>query len=97
MDYYLRTISKELFLQDLKDTGIDIEISGNYYQDNDIIIDWIGKIPNKFNLDVDGNLIGEITYKEDYHVNIRSLNPIDISLFKNTFDVHPSTPYRIFS
>lgn len=97
MDYYLITTSKEAFLQDLQRAGIEIEMEGNFYQDENIIIDWVGLIPNPVETDDEGNIIGEITYIDGQHVNIRSVEPIDISLFKNTFDVYPNKPFRTFS
>jgi hypothetical protein len=92
MDYYLKTTSKEAFLQDLKKAGIEIEMEGDYYQDKNIIIDWIGLIPNEIQ-----NEDEELTYKDGQHLNIRSKEEIDLSKFKNTEDVHPELPYRIFS
>ena len=97
MDYYLKTTSKEAFLQDLQRVGIEIEMEGNYFQDDKIIIDWIGQIPNTIETDEEGNIIGEITYKAGQHVNIRSVQPIDVSLFQDTQDVYPEQPYRMFS
>lgn len=94
MDYYLRTISKQTFLEDLQKAGIEIEMEGNYYQDINIIIDWIGLIPLLIEID---EPIGETQYYEGQHVNIRSVEPIDISKFENTVDVHPQPPYRMFS
>ena len=92
MDYYLKTTSKEDFLQDLVKVGIEIEMEGNYYQDENIIIDWIGQIPDPIVNEDD-----PIIYKEGQHVNIRSNQPIDVTLFENTLDVYPEVPYRIFS
>jgi hypothetical protein len=97
MDYYLRTTSKESFLQDLAKAGIEIELEENYYQDDQIIIDWIGLIPNPVELDEEGNPVGEITYREGQHVNIRSVEEIDVSLFENTVAVYPNRSYRTFS
>ncbi|MBW3469083.1 hypothetical protein [Arthrospiribacter ruber] len=96
MDYYLRTTSKEAFIQDLQKLGIEIELD-NYYQDENLIIDWIGLIPNPVEVDSEGNVIGEITYKDGQHVNIRSKQELDVSLFENTVDVYPSVPFRMFS
>jgi len=97
MDYYLKTTSKQDFIQDLTTIGIEITLENNYYQDENIIIDWIGQIPNPIELDENGELIGEVTYKEGEHVNIRSIQEIDITQFQNTVDVYPNVPYRIFS
>jgi len=97
MDYYLKTTNKQAFLQDLKNAGIEIELQNNYYQDENLIIDWIGQIPNPIEFDETGEPIGEITYKEGEHVNIRAINPIDTTAFQNTHDVYPAIPYRMFS
>jgi hypothetical protein len=97
MDYYLRTKSKEEFIEDLKRVGINITLEKNYFQNKNIIVDWIGLIPNEYEIDEEGNPIGEPTYKEGQHVNIRSREPIDISKFENTQDVYPSPPHRVFS
>jgi hypothetical protein len=97
MDYYLKTTSKEAFIEDLKNANIEIGELDNYYQDDKIIIDWIGQIPNPVEVDEEGNVIGEVTYIEGQHVNIRTIEPIDISLFENTVNVHPNKPFRVFS
>lgn len=97
MDYYLKTTSKEEFIQDLNRVGIEIELTGDYYQDNIIIIDWIGLIPNPVQLDENGEIIGEITYRDGLHVNIRHISTIDVSMFINTTEVYPQVPYRVFS
>lgn len=97
MDYYLKTTSKEAFLEDLQRIGIEIEMEGTYYQDENIIIDWIGQIPNPVEYNEEGEPIGEITYKEGQHVNIRSINELDINKFQYTVSVYPEIPYRIFS
>jgi hypothetical protein len=54
MDYYLKTTSKQAFLQDLQNAGIEIELENNYYQDENLIIDWIGQIPNPIEFDETG-------------------------------------------
>lgn len=120
MDYYLKTTSKEDFLEDLQTIGINIQMSGDYYQDSSIIIDWIGLIPitpdptppdppidpdypqepiydteiNEFD-----NLYIPIPpiYRDGQHVNVRSIDILDITQFKNTFEVYPEPPYRMFS
>jgi hypothetical protein len=106
MDYYLRTKSKEEFIEDLKRIGINITLEKNYFQNKNIIVDWIGLIPNDIQYenfeitDEDDELVEplyEITYKEGQHVNIRSIEEIDITKFENTKDVYPEIPYRIFS
>ena len=97
MDYFLKTTSKEAFIQDLQLSGIEIEMPDNYYQDGNIIIDWIGLIPNPIQYDENGEIIGEITYRDGLHVNIRHVSTIDITKFINTTEVYPQIPYRIFS
>ena len=97
MDYYLKTSNKTDFLQDLSLIGIAADLQGGYYQDQSIIIDWIGQIPNPVEVDDNGEIIGEITYKEGLHVNIRSSHELDIDLFQHTVSIYPETPYRIFS
>jgi hypothetical protein len=52
MDYYLKTTSKEAFIEDLQRININIQLTGNYYQDSSIIIDWIGLIPADYNSDL---------------------------------------------
>jgi hypothetical protein len=97
MDYYLKTTSKDDFIEDLKKIGIEILLVDNYYQDQNILIDWIGLIHNPIEFDQNDEIIGEITYKEGEHVNIRSMEVLDIQLFENTKVVYPEIPYRIFS
>lgn len=97
MDLYLRTTSKQEFLQDLQNAGIEIELENNYYQDENIIIDWIGQIPNPMEFDENGEPIGEITYRDGQHVNIRSIKELDTTEFINTQSVYPEQPYRMFS
>ena len=97
MDYYLRTTDKESFLQDLRRAGIEIEMEENYFQNEKMIIDWRGQIPNPVEVDEEGNIIGEVTFKDGQHVNIRSKEPIDIELFQHTQSVYPEVPYRMFS
>jgi len=97
MDYYLKTTSKEDFIQDLTKVGIIIDSLDNYYQDNIIIIDWIGLIPNPIQVDENGDVIGEITYKDGLHVNIRHTFTIDVNSFDYTTEVYPQLPYRMFS
>ena len=97
MDYYLKTTNKQEFLQDLANAGIDIQLENNYYQDENIIIDWIGQIANPVEIDEEGNIIGEITHKEGEHVNIRSVTPINVSIFNHSSEVYPEPPYRMFS
>lgn len=97
MDYYLKTTSKEYFIHDLSLLDIGIELEDDYFQDKTIIIDWIGLIPNPVEIDEEGDTIGEITFKEGFHVNVRSVDPIAIEIFNHTHLIYPSTPYRVFS
>lgn len=94
MDYYLKTTTKEDFLQDLILVDIEIDYFEHYFQNQSIIIDWIGQIPI---IDENAEPIDEIIYNEGQYVNIRSIEAIDVSKFNNTKDVHPNKPYRIFS
>jgi hypothetical protein len=97
MDYYLKTISKEDFIQDLLSIEIEIVELENYFQNEVIIIDWIGQIPNPIEYTESGEPIGEITFKEGYHVNIRSVDEIDLSEFSHSESIFPNAPYRMFS
>ena len=97
MDYYLKTTSKEDFIQDLLSIGIEIVDFENYFQNEVLIIDWIGEIPNPIEYNESGEPIGEITYKDGYHVNIRSVGEIDLSDFTHSESVLPNSPYRMFS
>lgn len=97
MDYYLKTTSKEDFIQDLLSIGIEITDFENYFQNELLIIDWIGQIPNPIEYDENGEPIGEITFKEGQHVNIRSIGKIDLSNFFHSESVFPNAPYRMFS
>ena len=97
MDYYLKTTSKEDFIQDLLSIGIEIVDFENYFQNEVILIDWIGQIPNPIEYTESGEPIGEITFKEGYHVNIRSVEEIDLSEFTHSESIFPNAPYRMFS
>lgn len=97
MDYFLKTTSKEAFLSDLQLVGLDIELIGDYYQDDSIIIDWIGTIPDYIPTNEFGEPTGEAIVYDGDHLNIRSNQPIDTSQFQNTQSVHPQIPYRVFS
>jgi hypothetical protein len=97
MNYYLKTTSKEDFIQDLLSIGIEIVELENYFQNEVIIIDWIGQIPNPIEYTQSGEPIGEITFKEGYHVNIRSVDEIDLSDFSHSESIFPNAPYRMFS
>jgi hypothetical protein len=97
MDYYLKTTSKEDFIQDLLSIGIEITDFENYFQNEVIIVDWIGQIPNPIEYNESGESIGKITFKDGYHVNMRSINEIDLSNFNHSQSVFPNAPYRMFS
>lgn len=97
MDYYLKTTSKEDFIQDLLSIGIEIVDFENYFQNELLIIDWIGQITNLIEYDENGEIIGELTFKEGYHVNIRSVEEIDLINLIHCESVLPNTPYRMFS
>jgi hypothetical protein len=97
MDYYLKTTSKEDFIQDLLSIGIQIVELENYFQNEVIIIDWIGQIPNPIEYDENGEQIGELTFRVGEHVNIRSVDEIDLSEFSHSESIFPNAPYRMFS
>ena len=97
MDYYLKTTSKEDFIQDLLSIGIELIDFENYFQNELLIIDWIGQIPNPIEYTESGEPIGEITFKVGQHVNIRSIDEIDLSDFNHSQSVLPNAPYRMFS
>lgn len=81
----------------MENVGYNIDLTYDYYQDDYIIVEWLGIIPNPPVLDGNGNIVGETTYRDDVYVNVRSINDIDITLFQNTTSVHPEIPYRVFS
>jgi hypothetical protein len=97
MDYYLKTTSKEDFIQDLLSIGIEIVNFENYFQNELLIIDWIGQIPNPIEYDESGEIIGELTFKTGQHVNIRSVDEIDLSEFSHSESVFPNSAYGMFS
>jgi hypothetical protein len=97
MDYYLKTTSKEDFIQDLLSIRIEITDFENYFQNESLIIDWIGLIPNPIEYTESGEPVGEITFRVGEHVNIRSVEEIDLSDLIHCESVLPNTPYRIFS
>ncbi len=87
-DFYLKTDNKAAVLAEL-----GIEMEGNYYQDENYIIDWIGQIPIIQDDEVTG-------YKEGDHFNVRVLNPDFEETFNNltsAVTVYPEPPYRIFA
>jgi hypothetical protein len=97
MDYYLKTTSQLDFTEDMLRAGYVIEINNNYFQDDAIIVDWIGEIPNPIEYDENGEIIGEMTYRDGEYVNVRSVGVVDTSVFVYTFSVYPEIPYREFS
>ena len=97
MDYYLKTTNQLDFTSDMLRAGYVIEILNDYFQDEAVIVDWIGEIPNPIELDENGEPIGEITYRDGEYVNVRSVNEIDINVFQYTTSVYPEIPYRVFS
>jgi hypothetical protein len=97
MDYYLKTTTKEDFLQDIQKIIPQLEELDTYYQDHDLILDWIGTIYYPFETNEMGEIIGEIIPREGQYLNIRSREPIDISVFTHTDMVYPEIPQRVFS
>lgn len=89
IDYYLRTQSLEQFKSDMLKINIEVELDNNYFQNEEMAIDWIGLIP----INLDSN---EQINKNGYFVNIRSKIPIDLSLFDSTVQVYPDSPFRVF-
>lgn len=69
----------------------DIIIQGNYYQDDSMIIDWIGKVPRSVNQD------GEVTeWYSGYRFNVRLIDE-SVNIFSVFTEVSPDIPYRVFS
>lgn len=97
MKYYFKTRTKTDFIQDLERAGIHVNMETNYYQDSNIVVDWIGLIPEKMEYDENGNPIGQITYKAGQFVNVQSTSAIDLGAFMHTTEVFPDPPYRTFS
>ena len=95
-DYYLNvaTAKKAAFLNELP-AKIKAAFDDKYYQDEDIIIDWIGKVPNT-TAPVTGDVL---TWKAGQHFNIRVLNPAfedKVERFINATRFTPVIPYRMF-
>jgi hypothetical protein len=97
MDYYFITTSKEDFINDMNKIGLYINVEENYFQDEKIIVDWVGKIVKENIYDEDKVEIIDIIYFDGLHVNVRSVDILDIELFVNTFAVSPNYPRRMFS
>jgi len=97
MDYYLKTTSKEDFIQDISSIEIEILDFKNYFQNETIIIDWIGQIPNPIEYTESGEPVSEITFIVGQQVNIRSVDEIDLSDFSHSESIFPNEPYRMFS
>lgn len=89
-DLYLKATSYNALVSILAENGIELE--GNYYQNDDFILDWIGKVPKTVDEET-----GEVTeWFTSYRFNVRLLNP-EITIFNSFTPVHPETPYRMFS
>lgn len=82
---YMKTDSKAQFIEDLAATGIIVpDWCGPYYEDCDVLIDWVGEIPGRPLL----------------HANIIVKNEelvLDTGTFTHTWEKFPDTPYRTFA
>lgn len=92
-DYKFRTTSKQDFIDDMAKLGFPVEqvtqdaIEAGYYQSPDFCLIWLGKLANPYQIDEEGNPVGEITYIDDYFVDVRIRQPLPEdfeTLFENT-------------
>lgn len=89
-DLYLKATSYAALISYLTENGI--EMTGEYFQNEQFIIDWIGKVPKIIDEET-----GEVTeWFTQYRFNVRLLDE-SVTLFDSFTSVHPETPYRIFS
>lgn len=87
-DYFFKTPDRTVLSQ------LEIEMEGDYYQDENFIIDWIGKLPKTF--DDEGHVT---SWTENERFNVRVINPEYETTFDNltgAVPVAPETPYRVF-
>jgi hypothetical protein len=67
------------------------ETFGNYFQNDQFALDYIGKIPKAFNEE------GEVTeWSTQNRFNVRLIDE-SVTLFDEFENVYPETPYRVFS
>ena len=92
-DYKFRTTSKQDFIADMAKLGFPVErvtqeaIEAGYYQSPDFCVIWLGKLADHYDVDEEGNPIGEITYIDGYFVDVRIRQPLPEgfeSVFENT-------------
>lgn len=89
-DLYLKATSFTALKAHLSANSITME--SNYFQNEGVIIDWIGKVPETFDLET-----GEVlSYFTQHRFNVRLLND-SLTLFDIFTNVFPETPYRTFS
>jgi len=89
-DLYLKATSYAALVSLLAGNGIEME--GNYFQNEQFIVDWIGKVP-KVTDEETGEVIEWFT---QYRFNVRLLDE-SVTLFDSFTSVYPETPYRVFS
>lgn len=94
---------KDLFLKATSLEALQIHLISNdvikeapemisYFQNEDLVIDWIGKVPQTTDAET-----GEVlTWYPDYRFNVRLLDETN-TLFDTFTNVFPETPYRVFS
>jgi len=93
-DLYLKATSLEALQIHLIANDVIKEASEmtGYFQNEDLIIDWIGKVPK-----VTDEETGEVTeWYPDFRFNVRLLDETS-TLFDTFQSVFPETPYRVFS
>lgn len=75
-----------------------IKFSGNYYEDNDMIIDVIGKIDLNPPIELaEGEVDTRSPKWSDYLFNVLFKTTNKIGLFKDCKDESPVTPIRVFA
>ena len=84
-DLYLMIKNKEAL-----EALIGSPIEGTYFENEDFIVDFIGKIPR---YDEEGNFISWTMY---VRFNVRLLNE-DCTIFDHMTNLTPEVPYRVFA
>ena len=75
-----------------------ISFEGNYYEDNDLIIDVVGKVNTNPPIDLpDGEEDTREPIWSDYLFNVLFKNENKIDLFNGCRDENPVTPIRVFA
>ncbi|TDO21890.1 hypothetical protein [Pedobacter duraquae] len=89
-DLYLRTTNIQALKLFLCENGIDLE--SEYLQNNQFILEWIGKVPKTKNPET-----GEVlTWFTGQRFNVRLIDE-NCTLFDGFTNLNPETPYRTFS